>query len=376
MTQKKGIYTNENGLYYFLTKLKNKNGEWKSVRSKAYLSLKECERAKKLVQLDDSITAEDFIYSKRKHKKTTIDDVKTEKSITTLEEVANGFLNSSQNTKRRATMKVYLSNLGHIYNIFEKNEDIKHCVNEYGVEKFLSYINHLNIRNQSKNGIITLFMRLIERAFYLGNVSQLEYGFVKLNIKQLRAEKEHKNDYFTKDEFQKFISVVDDRRFNLIFKLLFYGGFRISELWGIQTKDVHDGKIDIYKQRQSKTITQYATKNALGKRSNPLKKDVYEDLEKYIRECNFLENDYLFDVTRVTISKYFNIYANRARVKKIKIHDFRHSCTCLLIKTYLENNQAINFKYIASYLGDTPAMIMNVYSHAFEKNGKSVLELI
>ena len=230
--------------------------------------------------------------------------------------------------------------------------------------------------NVRKNRIISGFVNICERAFYMGEISQQEFGFVKLNTTRFKNDKQSSRSFYTKEEFETFLSVISNDFDRLLFKTLFYGGFRIGELLGIQVKDVKNGMINIDKQRLSSGELFHETKNQKGTRCNPLKKELYTEIENYISSCNLQPNDFLFDTSRSTITRQNKKYCALAELPHIRIHDFRHSFTCNLIQTYIDNNLTINFNQIADLLGDTPEMVLNVYSHAYESEEIKILDLI
>lgn len=63
--------------------------------------------------------------------------------------------------------------------------------------------------------------------------------------------------------------------------------------------------------------------------------------------------------------------ANKEGLKKIRIHDFRHSCASLLI------NNDVNVTLVAKYLGHTKIEeTLNTYSHMFSTALDSVVSVI
>jgi integrase len=67
-----------------------------------------------------------------------------------------------------------------------------------------------------------------------------------------------------------------------------------------------------------------------------------------------------------TISNRNTTYAKLAGIKKIRIHDFRHSNASLLI----------NIRILARRLGDTKNKIMRTYSHLYPKEEEKVIDIL
>ncbi len=60
-----------------------------------------------------------------------------------------------------------------------------------------------------------------------------------------------------------------------------------------------------------------------------------------------------------------------ARVKDIRIHDFRHSCASLLI------DSGVNITLVAKYLGHTKIDVtLNTYSHMYQNRLDTIVNII
>lgn len=69
--------------------------------------------------------------------------------------------------------------------------------------------------------------------------------------------------------------------------------------------------------------------------------------------------------------QYKNENAEKAGVKQIRIHDFRHSCGSLLI------NNGANVTIVAKYLGHAKIdETLNTYSHIFDNKMDEVVDTI
>ena len=76
-------------------------------------------------------------------------------------------------------------------------------------------------------------------------------------------------------------------------------------------------------------------------------------------------------ITDSTLYLYRSNTADKAGLKRIRIHDFRHSCASLLI------NNGANVTLVAKYLGHTKIEeTLNTYSHMFSTALDSVVSVI
>ena len=233
-----------------------------------------------------------------------------------------------------------------------------------------------------KNRILSVYRSLVERAFYLGIVTQQEYGLVKINLEPLKEVNAKKQDleednFYTVEEYNKFRSVIDDEQYLLAFDVLFYGGFRIGELLAITVGDVdfETSSIEINKQKNKKGFFS-EVKNKNGYRKTLIKKDVFERLKKYILDNKLTSNRAVFNFSRTSLRRKNVEYQQKAGLKHIRIHGFRHSCCSYLLQVFINNNLPINFKYIADHLGDSIDVVQKVYMHLYQNESTKMLDLI
>ena len=106
-----------------------------------------------------------------------------------------------------------------------------------------------------------------------------------------------------------------------------------------------------------------------------LSKKLYKlflEQEKYSNFSNqwFVFNN-IFPLPTTTIQTRRDKLVALSGVKRIRIHDFRHSCASLLI------SQGANITLIARYLGhDNIATTLNTYSHFYKSDLKNIIENI
>ncbi len=147
------------------------------------------------------------------------------------------------------------------------------------------------------------------------------------------------------EEFNKFISTVDNIIFKNLFCFLYFTGARIGEALALNWNDINFYNNTIY---INKTITKELY-NGNKIISNPktksstryimlddhMIKDLY-NLKIYYEknDTNFNNNYYIFGgiktLSITTITRYKNKYCDLSKVKRIKLHEFRHSHACLL----------------------------------------------
>lgn len=180
-------------------------------------------------------------------------------------------------------------------------------------------------------------------------------------------------DYWTLEEFKAFIQHVDDPLYYALFMTLYYSGMRKGELlaltWG--DIDLDNNIINVDKTEYYRTITTPKTKSSIRKLLMP--KHVMLLLARLKLERNpkmtyVVFGEYHDSLSTSNIDLRFQKYINRAGVKKIRIHDFRHSHA-----SYLINKNTI-VQVVAKRLGHGDiATTLNTYSHLYPSTEKEAV---
>lgn len=145
-------------------------------------------------------------------------------------------------------------------------------------------------------------------------------------------------DFYTVDEFNMFIkSFEDNATLDVIFRILFYSGIRLGELLALKPNDFDFEKsrlkVDENLQRvNGETILQKPkTKQSIRNISIPQK--LTDHVKSYIESINGLKkNDLIFTVSKSHLGMSMTRGAEKAGIKRIRVHDLRHSHASLLIE--------------------------------------------
>ncbi len=195
-------------------------------------------------------------------------------------------------------------------------------------------------------------------------------------------------NYLTPEELGLFIKTAKETEniTNYTFLLLIaYTGIRRGEACGLQWKniDFKNNTITIERTRDQKGVRSPKTKNSL--RTIKVEKSVLTQLEKYHTWCKatlFAFGKKIKDTSFVFVSYQTGepisdsglLYMTRRVVEKaslpeITLHGLRHThCTVLL-------NKGVNVKVIAERLGNTPAMIYEVYGHVLKELEEETVQI-
>lgn len=298
----------------------------------------------------------------------------------TLDIIFNEFYESKKKTIKVQTLRGLRQEYDHL-KVFAcmKINDI--TLTHY--RKFLNYLDNINLTCTYKNKILGLFRRLL---LYSNKYYNTSLGILRYieNYKDPSSVKKEMQ-FFTYEEYKKFDSVIDSFEWHTFFELLYFMGLRQGECQALTWNDIDFNKktIRVNKTLTSKikgtkyVITSPKTQNSI--RILPMPKSVLNDLKTMFSNANIFKdfsnewfvfgNSIPFKETNITNKK--NAYCLKAKVKQIRIHDFRHSCASLLI-----NNNATPV-LVSKYLGHSKvSLTLNTYSHLFKSELENIVDLI
>ena len=173
-------------------------------------------------------------------------------------------------------------------------------------------------------------------------------------------------DYWTYDEYIAFREGVKDKSLSYIcFEVLYWTGMREGELLALSPADIDfDNKLisinRTYQRIEGKDVFT-SPKTRKSKRKIPIPDFLCQELSDYIQSRYMLDADErLFPVTKSYLSHEMIRGCKNTGVKKIRIHDIRHSHASLLI------NQGCDALMLADRLGhEKVSTTLNTYSHLF-----------
>ena len=189
-----------------------------------------------------------------------------------------------------------------------------------------------------------------------------------------------RTNYLTIEELDRLLKTTKEHGNITIytaFLILAYTGLRRGEALGLQWND-----IDF----ENKTLTVNRTRSHTGttppKTRNSYRTIIVDDLlvkqlKAYKTWCKSLaltygkrlkEDEFILmspntgePLSNSTIGHELAHFRKLAKVNYMSPHGFRHTHATVLI------NQGVNVKVIAERLGNTPAMILDVYGHTFKE---------
>lgn len=176
--------------------------------------------------------------------------------------------------------------------------------------------------------------------------------------------KANRMEFWTLDEFNSFIAHVDKLAIRTAFMLLYYSGLRCGELLALNIGDIdfQNGIIQVTKthhRMKGKDVTT-SPKTPGSVRAVMIPSFLVNYLKDYISHIYEAgPEERLFYITRSKLFTAMNNACRTSGVKKIRIHDIRHSHVSLLI------DMGFPPLLIAERIGDTVDMINNIYGHLY-----------
>lgn len=225
------------------------------------------------------------------------------------------------------------------------------------------------------------------------NVAKLIGNFkCEANDKERITNDKEKLRYITYDEFKKFIDVINDEFWKTFFNFLYFTGMRKGEIQALTWNDIDFQKRTIYVTKTLTVKTKQAkwkitsTKNLKNRKidmDNNLYNIMYNYFNKKKKEKKFDLNSFIFGDTEplkqhkidTNKDKYFRL----SDIKRITIHEFRHSHVSFLINEYIKSGQTDTGKFFimtSARLGHTIDVMQSTYLHLFDDIQNEIVNLI
>ena len=355
--------TKDGKTWYFYQRITLLDGYKKAYKSKKYATKKEAQIAER-----------EFLNSVERHEFNPCD--------MTWKALYDEFYEYKKDRVKITTMRTYRERDKYFYmlhNIKLNNLNISHY------QEWRSFIQKQELSLKTKNSLHKLFKEILNYGMKWHN---LNYNSLYMKMEKFTDPNglPKEMDFYTFEEFQKFINAEDKLKYKAIFETLYYCGLRRGELRGL-TWDNIDFANKILSVRKS--IINIAEEGGRWQLSTPKTKtsirdipmpDILIDHLKILKEeektkYGFENNWFVFgDVKPIhqnLLLKRKKAIAKRAELREIRIHDFRHSCASLLI------NNGANIMIIAKYLGHSKIdETLNTYSHLFKSKMNDVVNLV
>lgn len=202
------------------------------------------------------------------------------------------------------------------------------------------------------------------------------YGYIN-NLKNVQKKKKRTSkiemQFWTREDFERFISVVDNPTYHALFVFMFFTGRRKGELFALTPADVKPTSIKISKSLTRKTIddSTYGITSTKADKTQTI--PVCEVVQKEIKIYKG-DSPFYFGGKRPladnTVRRMFIKYTQQAGLPQIRIHDLRHSFVSMLI------HYGANLMVVADLIGDTVEQVMKTYGHLYQEDKLNIIAKI
>ncbi len=187
--------------------------------------------------------------------------------------------------------------------------------------------------------------------------------------------KSERMEFWTLDEFNAFLPFISNNNASaMMFEILFYSGIRVGELLALTLNDFDfDNKnvaINKTYARLNRSDIIQAPKTKKSNRVVALPDFILEHLRTYVKQIyNYQPTMRLFPVTTQSLYREMLRGCKLSGVKRIRIHDLRHSHASLLI------NLGCDILLVSERLGhENVQTTLGIYSHLYPDKQNEVVE--
>lgn len=278
--------------------------------------------------------------------------------------------------------------------IKDYNKHIEPFFSRYDISSINIPIYNLWWLEMSKKGLSVKYLNKINSLLKnIFNYAIQSYG-LEFNpvVKTFKESKEkivtEKLRYITKEDFDKFISVINDPMYYLLFNVLFYTGIRKGELLCLTWRDVDlNNKVmsitkTLYKIHNNKPTSNKTATNRQIYLDNNLVRLLADYKATKTSYKDFSESWYVFGdvftLSTTTLERKKHQYFLQSGVSEISIHEFRHSHVSNMINLYLKSNSDSTkfFIMMSQRLGHTIDVMQKTYMHLFPNTQNDIVNML
>lgn len=252
-------------------------------------------------------------------------------------------------------------------------------VNEIRPSDVIKWQNELTIFKQ-ENGkkYSKTYLRTIQNQFnaimnYCVKIHNLSKNPAH-SVDKMGKSKAKEMEFWTHDEYREFVKHIADKPMSYIaFEILFYAGLRIGELLSLTAEDIDFEKktMRINKSYQRLEGKDYITdpKTEKSNRVIDLPQFLCDEIKEYTDSLyGYLPTDRLFLITKSYLHKEMDRGSKLSGIKRIRLHDLRHSSVAYLI--YL----GFDVLQVAQRTGHEAITITFDYAHLYPSKQKAMAD--
>lgn len=231
-------------------------------------------------------------------------------------------------------------------------------------------ISKYDLSAKSKNRLLEI---IVSTCRYANSIYDLQDN--SKILKRFKTTKKYEMQIWSPSEYFTFEKSLIDSPFSdcvPFFRCLFFTGMRKGEARALLTDDldIENGVITINKSMRKYKSSLKAPKTLAGNRKIKIDKNTLKLLKPLKRHEKWLFGDYK-PISRDRVDRAFKYGIEKSGVKKIRLHDLRHSHA-----SYLINNGA-NILVVSKRLGHSSInMTLSTYAHLMKEAEDKAIEVL
>lgn len=326
------------GTYYVSVYIELNNGERKRILKRGFESKKEAKKAEASIILDAEIENPDNPF---------------------LNDVIDDYIEWYEKRRKASSLLRLKTDVRLYIKPFFKNKPIQD-IKKRDVMKFHDFLlDKLSITSaKHSHGYLSAI---------LNHAIKMEYTTINVarEVGGIKGTDHKKFDYWTIDDFKVFYNHIDDLKYQALFMTFFNSGLRVGELLGLTWQDIdfNSDIINVDKNFYNGKIG--TTKTESSTRKIKLPKQTMHLLKQYKLQSKpktdyYIFGEYYTPLSRTTLVTRYNKYREASGVKRIRLHDFRHSHASYLI------NNGYDIQIVSKRLGHSKVSItLDIYAHLY-----------
>lgn len=255
-------------------------------------------------------------------------------------------------------------------------------------DTFWSHFFDRKVVNISRKDYLDVWIKISESDYSISSKNKFvgllksvsKFGYIYRNYpdhaKTLERFKKHSLQHtdmnvWTYEELQQFLPNVENEMFKILFHFLFFTGLRIGEALALQRSDLTGDSISV-----TKTIKSFKQGAKPLKTASSRRKVELDDYTlSLIQGLTKGKGKYIFGgiepVGQSTVQRAWDKAFETSKVKRIRIHDLRHSHASWLI------NSDVNIVAVSRRLGHSSVeMTLRVYTHLLEESNDKLMKVL
>lgn len=278
--------------------------------------------------------------------------------------------------KKRELKERTIKNKRYMINVYILPHFGKRKMNEITSADIIKWQNTIQDKGFSQTYLRMIQNQLTALFNHANNIYGLRDNPCK-KVKKMGKPDADELNFWTKEEYDCFIATIDKSdRYYVLFEILFWCGCREGELLALTINDIDfvNKQIHIsktyYRSEGKDIITEPKTPQSV--RTIDIPEFLNEEIRAYVdRLYKYPHDARIFPMVAEAVQHKMQRNIEKAGVKKIRVHDLRHSHVAYLI------NQGVAPLLIKKRLGHKDIQItLNTYGHLYPDEQRQLAEML